>query len=165
MQTPILPTKSTESVQKGGKTSLPKDHPNHHKSKHLSQTAEQTLDFFGTRAERRAKISPHRSCFTNVTPQLDTLAKLHGSNKTFPNPSDSDGAIGVNQREGAVSKSVEYPHRAMVLYSFVTYMDSDKISFQKHEILEVSDVSGTWCSAKKSNGETGLVPCNSVILL
>lgn len=77
----------------------------------------------------------------------------------------SDGAIGVNQREGVVSKSVEYPYRAMVLYSFVTCMDLDKISFQKHEILEASDVSGTWCSAKKSSGETGLVPCNSVILL
>ena len=83
MQTSILPTKSTESIRKGGKTSFPKDHPNRHRSKHLSQTGKQTLDLFGARAERRPKFSPDRSVFTKVAPQLDTLAKLRRSNKIF----------------------------------------------------------------------------------
>ncbi|KAF8463828.1 putative high osmolarity signaling protein Sho1 [Kalaharituber pfeilii] len=125
---------------------------------------------------------PETSTSSHNTPQMYTSAQLGGNFETSitrpgenskylsgTTPPASTPTPGVSAAAGAdqeIAQPTEYPYRAQAMYSYeANPEDANEISFQKHEILDVWDVSGRWWQARKANGETGIAPSNYLVLL
>ncbi|KAJ3491727.1 hypothetical protein NLG97_g5544 [Lecanicillium saksenae] len=105
--------------------------------------------------------------FENSTPLANTMTGARNSNFGASTPQQG-GQPGQTKsgHDAEVVPPTEYPYKAKAIYSYEANPDdANEISFSKHEILEVSDVSGRWWQARKESGETGIAPSNYLILL
>ncbi|CAN6611061.1 high osmolarity signaling protein Sho1p [Trichomonascus vanleenenianus] len=111
---------------------------------------------------------------SSAGPQMYTSDQLGGHfENTAPSESRVDSYVGSSAANNDMQSATdvlpaptEYPFKATAIYSYqASPDDANEISFEKGEVLEVSDITGRWWQARRENGEVGICPSNYVELI
>lgn len=108
------------------------------------------------------QTSSETSSGTTGTTSTPLNVNTPGNSGTTANNSGSHS--GTIPNDHILATPTEYPYRARAEYSY-TATDDNELSFHRHQILEVSDISGKWWQARTQDGEIGICPSNYMTLV
>lgn len=142
-------------------STLPAHHMSRQTMNHNGLSSPNAYGSYNMRPETSASGLQPPQMYTGQLNGLENPARQSQIPQGF-----SSNNIPKPQGEGEIVPPTEYPYRAKAIFSYEANPDdANEISFSKHEVLEISDVSGRWWQARKENGETGIAPSNYLILL
>lgn len=136
-------------------------------SRHLSGRYVDNQQPYTTTNTPPATYNSHLAGLETSTVQDDSRGSVQYPGTATNSQVYAANSAGMNIGEdGDVTQPTEYPYRARAIYSYdANSDDANEISFAKHEILDISDVSGRWWQARKATGEIGIAPSNYLVLL
>ncbi|SCU97956.1 LADA_0H09560g1_1 [Lachancea dasiensis] len=98
------------------------------------------------------------------------IPNAHNTNTFFTDTTNGNTETTMGDTLGLYSDAGDelgsFPYTAKALYTYTADSnDAYEVSFEQGEILRVGDIEGRWWKAKRSNGETGIIPSNYVELV